>query len=74
MRAIADRIRDAVQNSGTHGRITEEVLAHARGQDDTPEYYYRQMAFWLYHGIKTAFLQDAKYWATCGRSFLQSSG
>lgn len=59
MRAIADRIQDAVQNSGTHGRITEEVLASARGQDDTPEYYYRQIAFWLYHGIKTAFLQDA---------------
>lgn len=55
--ALCRRIEEAVGNGV--GRFDEEMIRRARGLDDTPEEYYRQAAFWVYHGLRTAFLQDA---------------
>lgn len=51
---IARRILDAAS-----GSITLHTLQKAQGNDDTPLYYYEQVAFWLQYGIKSVFLQDA---------------
>lgn len=56
---IAQRILSEAQKPGYGGLITERLLRDARGADITPEYYYRQVAFWLHYGMKTLFLQDA---------------
>ncbi len=59
MRAIATRILDASGGLGGKRFIGSGVIAEARGLDDTPEYYYKQVGFWLHFGIRSAFLQDA---------------
>lgn len=51
---IAHRILDAAS-----GSITLHTLQKAKGNDDTPLYYYEQVAFWLQYGMKSVFLQDA---------------
>lgn len=51
---IAQRILDVTGNS-----ITMNTLQKAKGNDDTPLYYYEQVAFWLQYGMKSVFLQDA---------------
>lgn len=56
---IAQRILSEAQKPQYSGLITERLLRDARGTDSTPEYYYRQVAFWLHYGMKTLFLQDA---------------
>ncbi len=43
----------------TNGPITLQTLQNAQGNDDTPLYYYEQVAFWIQYGMKSAFLQDA---------------
>ena len=59
MRAIAARLADAM-GGGDATRLSERaVIRRAMGLDDTPEQYYRQVLFWMYHGMKSAFLQDA---------------
>lgn len=57
IRTIADRIIDAAD--GDLSKISSHILYKARGLDITPEEYYRQVLFWLYHGCKSAFIQDA---------------
>lgn len=57
--AIAVRILESVNNNGFGHLFTAESLQRARGGDTTPEYYYQQVAFWMQHGMRTAFLQDA---------------
>ncbi len=57
IRTIADRILDAAGNEAQG--LSLRVIAKARGLDITPEEYYRQVLFWLHHGMKSAFLQDA---------------
>ncbi len=57
IRTIADRILDAAGNEAQG--LSSRVIAKARGLDITPEEYYRQVLFWLHHGMKSAFLQDA---------------
>lgn len=59
MRTIATRILDASGGLGGKRFIGSGVIAEARGLDNTPEYYYKQVAFWLHFGIRSAFLQDA---------------
>lgn len=59
MRAIADRILEASERLGGKRLFGAGVIAAARGLDITPEYYYKQVAFWLQFGIRSAFLQDA---------------
>ncbi len=39
--------------------ITSHILKKAQGNDNTPLYYYEQVAFWLQYGMKSVFLQDA---------------
>lgn len=51
---IARRILDTAEKS-----ITIHTLQKAKGNDDTPLYYYEQVAFWLQYGMKSVFLQDA---------------
>ena len=51
---LAQRILDVA----SHG-ITMHTLQKAKGNDDTPLYYYEQVAFWLQYGMKSVFLQDA---------------
>lgn len=59
MREIARRLAE-VMGGRDFSRLTErDVLRKAMGPDDTPEQYYRQVLFWMYHGMKSAFLQDA---------------
>lgn len=57
IREIADRLVKATEKD-IRG-ITSRMIEKARGLDITPEEYYRQVSFWLYHGMKSAFLQDA---------------
>jgi radical SAM superfamily enzyme YgiQ (UPF0313 family) len=56
---IAQRILSEAQKPKHHGLITEGLLRDAKGLDTTPDYYYRQVAFWLHCGMQTLFLQDA---------------
>jgi len=56
---IAQRIVQEAQKPQFNGLISETVIRNAKGLDDTPDYYYRQVAFWLHHGMKSLFLQDA---------------
>ncbi|MCX8125286.1 MAG: radical SAM protein [Spirochaetes bacterium] len=51
---IAHRILDVADST-----ITLHTLQKAKGNDDTPLYYYEQVAFWLNYGMKSVFLQDA---------------
>jgi len=51
---IVQRILDVAGNS-----ITLNTLQKAKGNDDTPLYYYEQVAFWLQYEMKFVFLQDA---------------
>jgi len=51
---LSQRILDVASNG-----ITMHTLQKAKGTDDTPLYYYEQVAFWLQYGMKSAFLQDA---------------
>ncbi len=57
MRTIADRILK--ESEGDVQKISSRIIDEARGLDITPEEYYRQVLFWLHHGLKSAFLQDA---------------
>ncbi|MCX7678261.1 MAG: radical SAM protein [Spirochaetes bacterium] len=57
IKTIADRILEAA--GGDLTRISSRILLSARGLDITPVEYYRQVLFWLSHGVKSAFLQDA---------------
>ena len=59
MHSIALRLSEASVQQGLDGRVSEEVLTEARADDPTPESYYRQVAFWMQYGMRTAFLQDA---------------
>ena len=59
MHSIALRLSEASVRQGLDGRVSEEVLTEARADDPTPESYYRQVAFWMQYGMRTAFLQDA---------------
>ncbi len=56
---IAQRILNEAQKPKHRGLITESLLRDAKGLDLTPDYYYRQVAFWLHYGMQTLFLQDA---------------
>lgn len=51
---IAQRIGEVAGNT-----ITQQTLQKAKGNDDTPLYYYEQVAFWMSYGFKSVFLQDA---------------
>ena len=51
---IARRILDAAGHT-----ITQQTLLKAKGNDNTPLYYYERVAFWLSCGMKSVFLQDA---------------
>lgn len=57
--AITVRILDVLGNNGAGNVFTMDTLQKARGDDTTPEYYYKQVAFWMQYGMRTAFLQDA---------------
>ncbi len=59
MHSLAQRIESASADLGYEGRIDGQVLKNARGSDSTPEFYYQQVGFWMSHGMKSAFLQDA---------------
>ena len=59
MAAIARRLTDAMTGRDLSRLAERDVLSKAMGSDDTPEQYYRQVLFWMYHGLKSAFLQDA---------------
>lgn len=52
---IAQRILQHSANSP----ITPALLNAAKADDITPLNYYEQVAFWLHHGFKSVFLQDA---------------
>lgn len=52
---IAQRILQHSANSP----ITPALLNTAKADDITPLNYYEQVAFWLHHGFKSVFLQDA---------------
>ncbi|HPJ38786.1 MAG TPA: radical SAM protein [Spirochaetota bacterium] len=56
---ITARILDVLGSNGNGQMFTMETLQKARGDDRTPEYYYKQVAFWMQYGMRTAFLQDA---------------
>jgi len=51
---IAQRIGEVAGNT-----ITQQTLQKAKGNDDTPLYYYEQVAFWMAYGLHSVFLQDA---------------
>ena len=55
--AIAERITNT--SNKFNSEITHEVLREAMGDDDTPDFYYQQVAFWLQCGMHSVFLQDA---------------
>lgn len=57
IRTIADRLLEAAGKN--MAGVNSRIIAKVRGLDITPEEYYRQVLFWLYHGLKSAFLQDA---------------
>ncbi len=59
MRAIAERLSGALEGRGPSMPTERDVIHRAMGLDDTPMEYYRQVLFWIYHGMKSAFLQDA---------------
>ncbi len=59
MHAIALRLAEASAQLGLGGLLSEAAVAKARGDDPTPESYYRQVAFWMHYGMRTVFLQDA---------------
>ncbi len=59
MRALADGLINASEDLGLGGSMSDEVVVKARSQDLGPDYYLRQMAFWIHYGLKTAFIQDA---------------
>jgi hypothetical protein len=59
MYAIALRLAETSIQLGMEGRVGEAIVAKARGDDTTPESYYRQVAFWMHYGMRTVFLQDA---------------
>jgi radical SAM superfamily enzyme YgiQ (UPF0313 family) len=59
MRTIAGRLAEAMGGRDFTRLAERDLLQKAMGQDDTPEQYYRQVLFWMYHGMKSAFLQDA---------------
>jgi radical SAM superfamily enzyme YgiQ (UPF0313 family) len=57
--AIAMRIDEALGGAEVRMNFTPGVLRRAIGLDDTPEYYYKQVAFWMGNGCRNVFLQDA---------------
>ncbi len=57
--AIAMRIDEALGGAEVRMNFTPGVLRRAIGLDDTPEYYYKQVAFWMGNGCRHVFLQDA---------------
>ncbi len=59
MAAIAGRLTDTMKGRDVSRLAESDVLSGAMGSDDTPGQYYRQVLFWMYHGLKSAFLQDA---------------
>jgi radical SAM superfamily enzyme YgiQ (UPF0313 family) len=56
---LGRRIASTFREPDTGGGITEEIISRARGLDPTPDLYYRQVAFWMAYGMRSAFLQDA---------------
>jgi len=56
---IASRLFRALDDRSPAGVMQPGVIDRAMGLDDTPEEYYRQVAFWMHYGLRTAFLQDA---------------
>jgi radical SAM superfamily enzyme YgiQ (UPF0313 family) len=59
MRVLADRISAAADRLGTGDTAGDRVLLEARGLDITPYTYYQHVGFWMHHGLKSVFLQDA---------------
>lgn len=59
MREIAGRLAGAMDGRDFPRAAERDVIQKAMGPDNTPEQYYRQVLFWMYHGMKSAFLQDA---------------
>ena len=59
--AIADEIREISIKTGNEGRLNHEVLQAILGVDPylRENYCFSSVFNWLYHGGKTAFLQDA---------------
>lgn len=56
---IASRLFRALDDRSPAGVLQPGVIERAMEDDDTPEEYYRQVAFWMHYGLRTAFLQDA---------------
>jgi radical SAM superfamily enzyme YgiQ (UPF0313 family) len=56
---IASRLFRALDDRSPAGVMQPGVIQRAMELDDTPEEYYRQVAFWMHYGLRTAFLQDA---------------
>lgn len=56
---IASRLYRALDDSAPSEVMQPGVIKRAMGDDDTPGEYYRQVAFWMHYGLRTAFLQDA---------------
>lgn len=56
---IASRLFRSLDDRSPAGVMQPGVIQRAMELDDTPEEYYRQVAFWMHYGLRTAFLQDA---------------
>jgi len=56
---ISGRILSTARTYGDDMLITEKILQEASRGDSASPFYYNQVAFWLQHGMKSVFLQDA---------------